>query len=178
METHPYNPPMVFVRPTSTMQIKQGKHVDSNGKIYLPYLHEWKHVSSDVIMLVFWIILSTKIEGSGDIMVVCQNVCHLLYKSCIPVSANMRTIYTGTKAHLWPWLLTHDHEKLTNSRHYYNQNLCQIWEQSITCLSRNHFDTIWHWKCQNLAFSLSNLKCCFWGGCVLYHWLRPCSAMD
>ena len=45
MDTHPYNPPMVFVRPTATMQIKQGKHVDANGKIYLPYLHEWKHVS-------------------------------------------------------------------------------------------------------------------------------------
>ena len=45
MDTHPYNPPMVFVKPTQTMQIKQGKHVDANGKIYLPYLHEWKHVS-------------------------------------------------------------------------------------------------------------------------------------
>ncbi len=48
MDTHPYNPPMVFVRPTATMQIKQGKHVDANGKIYLPYLHEWKHVSKDL----------------------------------------------------------------------------------------------------------------------------------
>ena len=45
MDTHPYNPPMVYVKPTQTMQIKQGKHVDANGKIYLPYLHEWKHVS-------------------------------------------------------------------------------------------------------------------------------------
>lgn len=25
--------------------IKTGKHIDANGKIYLPYLHEWKHVS-------------------------------------------------------------------------------------------------------------------------------------
>ncbi len=52
MDTHPYNPPIVFVRPTATMQIKQGKHVDANGKIYLPYLHEWKHVR------VFYIISS------------------------------------------------------------------------------------------------------------------------
>lgn len=27
------------------MTIKTGKHVDANGKIYLPYLHEWKYVS-------------------------------------------------------------------------------------------------------------------------------------
>lgn len=29
------------------MMIKTGKHIDANGKIYLPYLHEWKHVSSN-----------------------------------------------------------------------------------------------------------------------------------
>lgn len=52
METHPYNPPMVYVKPTNTMQIKQGKHVDANGKIYLPYLHEWKHVSEHLCVVV------------------------------------------------------------------------------------------------------------------------------
>lgn len=36
MDTHPYKPPMVFVKPTSTMQIKTGRHVDSNGKVDLP----------------------------------------------------------------------------------------------------------------------------------------------
>ena len=44
LDTHPYNPPIVYVVPTNTMRIKQGRHVDSNGKVYLPYLHEWKHV--------------------------------------------------------------------------------------------------------------------------------------
>ncbi|ELU15363.1 hypothetical protein CAPTEDRAFT_155778 [Capitella teleta] len=52
MTTHPYNPPMVYVRPTATMQIKPGKHVDTNGKIYLPYLHEWKHPQSDLYGLI------------------------------------------------------------------------------------------------------------------------------
>ena len=47
IETHPYNPPMVYVNPTATMQIKSGRHVDATGRIYLPYLHEWKHVSSN-----------------------------------------------------------------------------------------------------------------------------------
>lgn len=45
LDTYPYNPPICFVKPTSSMTIKTGKHVDANGKIYLPYLHDWKHVS-------------------------------------------------------------------------------------------------------------------------------------
>ena len=49
MDTHPYNPPMVFVKPTSTMQIKQGRNVDSNGKVDLPYLREWRFVSEDLV---------------------------------------------------------------------------------------------------------------------------------
>ncbi|KAB0360739.1 hypothetical protein FD754_004895 [Muntiacus muntjak] len=48
----PYNPPICFVKPTSSMTIKAGKHVDANGKIYLPYLHEWKHPESDLLGLV------------------------------------------------------------------------------------------------------------------------------
>ncbi|KAM5247280.1 tumor susceptibility gene 101 protein isoform 2-T2 [Ctenodactylus gundi] len=30
----------------------RGKHVDANGKIYLPYLHEWKHPQSDLLGLI------------------------------------------------------------------------------------------------------------------------------
>ncbi|KAK2100675.1 hypothetical protein P7K49_022023 [Saguinus oedipus] len=33
------------------MTIKTGKHVDANGKIYLPYLHEWKHKRKCVVSL-------------------------------------------------------------------------------------------------------------------------------
>lgn len=44
LDTYPFNPPICFVKPTSSMMIKTGKHIDANGKIYLPYLHEWKHV--------------------------------------------------------------------------------------------------------------------------------------
>ena len=53
LDSHPYNPPMAYVKPTSTMQIKPGQHVDSNGKVYLPYLHDWRHVS----WLDFWYII-------------------------------------------------------------------------------------------------------------------------
>lgn len=51
-ETHPYNPPMCYVRPTQVMMIKPSKHVDANGRVYLPYLHEWKHPNSDLIGLI------------------------------------------------------------------------------------------------------------------------------
>lgn len=35
------------------MMIKTGKHIDANGKIYLPYLHEWKHVSLSFSLCIF-----------------------------------------------------------------------------------------------------------------------------
>ncbi|XP_030098222.1 tumor susceptibility gene 101 protein isoform X1 [Mus musculus] len=34
------------------MTIKTGKHVDANGKIYLPYLHDWKHPRSELLELI------------------------------------------------------------------------------------------------------------------------------
>ena len=43
-ERHPYVPPLVYVKPTSTMAIKTSHHVDANGKVYHPFLHEWAYV--------------------------------------------------------------------------------------------------------------------------------------
>lgn len=63
MDTHPYNPPMCYVRPTIAMEIRPSKHVDNSGKIYLPYLHEWKHVSISIEVLklqVFLLIASVR----------------------------------------------------------------------------------------------------------------------
>ncbi|XP_056596683.1 tumor susceptibility gene 101 protein-like [Triplophysa dalaica] len=57
LDTYPYNPPICFVKPTSAMMIKTGKHIDANGKIYLPYLHEWKHPQSDLYGLIQVIIV-------------------------------------------------------------------------------------------------------------------------
>ena len=45
MDTHPFMAPLAFVSPTPTMAIRQTRNVDLNGKIYMPYLHEWKYVS-------------------------------------------------------------------------------------------------------------------------------------
>lgn len=52
LDTHPYNPPMVFVKPTSSMQIKQGRNVDANGKVDLPYLRDWRYPQSDLLGLI------------------------------------------------------------------------------------------------------------------------------
>ncbi|XP_061533627.1 tumor susceptibility 101a isoform X3 [Phycodurus eques] len=52
LDTYPFNPPICFVKPTNTMMIKTGKHIDANGKIYLPYLHEWKHPQSELYGLI------------------------------------------------------------------------------------------------------------------------------
>jgi len=52
LDTHPYHAPMCYIKPTHDMQIKVSKHVDHTGKIYLPYLHEWKHPNSDLLGLI------------------------------------------------------------------------------------------------------------------------------
>ncbi|XP_013390436.1 uncharacterized protein LOC106158870 [Lingula anatina] len=52
LETHPYNPPVVNVKPTATMQIKPGQYVDANGRVYLPFLFEWRHPQSDLLGLI------------------------------------------------------------------------------------------------------------------------------
>lgn len=49
LDSHPYNSPMCYVKPTSDMQIKASRHVDTNGRVYLPYLHNWQPDSSDLL---------------------------------------------------------------------------------------------------------------------------------
>ncbi|XP_045464065.1 tumor susceptibility gene 101 protein isoform X2 [Harmonia axyridis] len=52
MDTHPNNAPICYVRPTADMSIKVSMFVDQNGKIYLPYLHDWKPNTSDLLGLI------------------------------------------------------------------------------------------------------------------------------
>ncbi|GLV33975.1 Tumor susceptibility gene 101 [Carabus blaptoides fortunei] len=52
MDTHPKNAPLCYVKPTSDMSIKVSMFVDQNGKIYLPYLHDWVPNSSDILGLI------------------------------------------------------------------------------------------------------------------------------
>uniref|UniRef100_A0A0C9PRS1 Tsg101_0 protein n=1 Tax=Fopius arisanus TaxID=64838 RepID=A0A0C9PRS1_9HYME len=52
MDTHPNNAPMCYVEPTAEMTIKVSMYVDHNGKIYLPYLHDWVPHSSDLLGLI------------------------------------------------------------------------------------------------------------------------------
>lgn len=49
-DTHPYNPPIVYVKPTAQMQIKQGTAVDANGKVDMPYLRGWRYVSREMMI--------------------------------------------------------------------------------------------------------------------------------
>ncbi|VVC92761.1 tumor susceptibility gene 101 protein [Leptidea sinapis] len=52
VDTHPQHAPLCFVKPTPDMSIKVSKYVDSNGKVYLPYLHEWNANGSTLLKLV------------------------------------------------------------------------------------------------------------------------------
>ena len=44
LDTHPFKPPMVYVKPTSTMRIKPSENVDCNGTVDLPFLQDWQYV--------------------------------------------------------------------------------------------------------------------------------------
>lgn len=52
MDTHPKNAPICYVKPTADMSIKPSMFVDQNGKIYLPYLHDWMSGSSELLGLI------------------------------------------------------------------------------------------------------------------------------
>lgn len=63
MDTHPKNAPICYVRPTADMLIKVSQYVDHNGKVYLPYLHDWSPSDSDLLVLT-----QVMISTFGDFM--------------------------------------------------------------------------------------------------------------
>ncbi|KAG5897342.1 hypothetical protein JTB14_030228 [Gonioctena quinquepunctata] len=52
IDTHPKNAPICYVKPTADMSIKVSMFVDQNGKVYLPYLHDWVSNVSDLLGLI------------------------------------------------------------------------------------------------------------------------------
>uniref|UniRef100_A0A3Q3KWX3 UEV and lactate/malate dehyrogenase domains n=1 Tax=Mastacembelus armatus TaxID=205130 RepID=A0A3Q3KWX3_9TELE len=51
MDSFPFTPPICLLRPTPNMVIREGKHVDGRGRIYLPGLHNWDYPKSSVVGL-------------------------------------------------------------------------------------------------------------------------------
>ncbi|KAK7891733.1 hypothetical protein WMY93_023696 [Mugilogobius chulae] len=51
IDSFPFTPPICFLRPTSNMVIREGKHVDAKGRIHLPGLHNWDYPKSSVVIL-------------------------------------------------------------------------------------------------------------------------------
>lgn len=48
-EEYPGYPPKVYVRPTPDMEVAKGhQHVDSEGLVYLPYLHSWTAATANI----------------------------------------------------------------------------------------------------------------------------------
>ena len=48
--SYPVSPPVIFVRPVSSMMIKEGhRHVGQDGMVYMPYLHSWKASTHNLI---------------------------------------------------------------------------------------------------------------------------------
>mmetsp|Transcript_20043 Transcript_20043/g.31509 ORF Transcript_20043/g.31509 Transcript_20043/m.31509 type:complete len:450 (-) Transcript_20043:1486-2835(-) len=52
---YPLRPPTVFVRPVVGMAIKENhRHVGLDGRVYLPYLHDWRPGTHELRELVMW----------------------------------------------------------------------------------------------------------------------------
>ncbi|XP_066579994.1 E3 ubiquitin-protein ligase lubel isoform X2 [Amia ocellicauda] len=52
-DTHPQSPPKCFVKPSACMVINsQSRCVDKNGHVFLHYLHNWKHGTSNLLGVV------------------------------------------------------------------------------------------------------------------------------
>lgn len=52
---YPLRPPTVFVRPVSSMAIRENhRHVGLDGQVYLPYLHEWRPNTHELCELAVW----------------------------------------------------------------------------------------------------------------------------
>ena len=64
LDNHPFSPPMVYVKPTPDMLIKASRHVDQNGKVFLPYLHEWNLVGGGSGYLLLYFSLSLTLSFS------------------------------------------------------------------------------------------------------------------
>uniref|UniRef100_A0A7E5A0A2 UEV domain-containing protein n=1 Tax=Panagrellus redivivus TaxID=6233 RepID=A0A7E5A0A2_PANRE len=52
MDNHPYAPPFVHVKPTPQMAIRESEHVDHTGRVFLPYLNEWRYPQHDTVGLI------------------------------------------------------------------------------------------------------------------------------
>mmetsp|Transcript_27165 Transcript_27165/g.44545 ORF Transcript_27165/g.44545 Transcript_27165/m.44545 type:complete len:428 (-) Transcript_27165:225-1508(-) len=52
---YPLRPPTVFIRPVANMAIKENhRHVGLDGRVYLPYLHDWRPGTHDLRELAVW----------------------------------------------------------------------------------------------------------------------------
>ncbi|KAM4554018.1 ubiquitin-conjugating enzyme E2 variant 3 [Fundulus diaphanus] len=51
LDSFPFTPPICHLKPTSSMVIREGKHVDAKGRIHLPGLHSWDYPKSSVVGL-------------------------------------------------------------------------------------------------------------------------------
>ncbi|KAE8296491.1 Ubiquitin-conjugating enzyme E2 variant 3 [Larimichthys crocea] len=48
LDSFPFTPPICLLRPTPNMVIREGKHVDARGRLFLPGLHNWDYPKSSV----------------------------------------------------------------------------------------------------------------------------------
>ncbi|MFH4981822.1 hypothetical protein AB6A40_008531 [Gnathostoma spinigerum] len=89
-DTHPYYAPTCFVCPTSSMMVKESKNVDKQGRIFLPYLSDWRFPGYDL-------------NGLLQVMVMCfQESCPVFAKPSSQSSHVVRSSHSASSYTPYP----------------------------------------------------------------------------
>jgi len=94
-DSHPYTPPICYVRPTADMSVNVSDHVDSNGRINLPCLREWAYPQSDIYMLLNLMVM--KFSEQSPVFAKRNSETPASFSSATPypVSNSTRPTYPG-----------------------------------------------------------------------------------
>uniref|UniRef100_A0A8C3B2Z1 UEV and lactate/malate dehyrogenase domains n=1 Tax=Cyclopterus lumpus TaxID=8103 RepID=A0A8C3B2Z1_CYCLU len=90
MDSFPFTPPICLLRPTPTMVIREGKHVDGVGRIHLPGLHNWDYPKSSVVALLAEMIAKFEEDPPLSSKTTVDNNCVLLLTSLVSISGESR----------------------------------------------------------------------------------------
>lgn len=86
MEQHPYQAPIVFVKPASNMVVNEKcAYVDQMGLVQTPYLTGWKHPNSDLVGLLQDLIVKF---GKMPPLLKTSASVNILQGTCCPGSSN------------------------------------------------------------------------------------------
>lgn len=108
-DTHPYYAPICYVNPTSTMVIKESENVNKQGRVFLPYLNEWRFPGYDlngliqVMAMVFQERCPLFAKPIGGITTSASSTTSTSQPSAIQHPSPYPSVYSGQSAGMPPY---------------------------------------------------------------------------